>query len=159
MHHLCFKHCLSVASFLQILVVIYQRAEKKKIHLGDILVPKPNIRLSLRFFLVWNIHKASGIYPPLVLPEQTSQHENCKGLHVSSLLSHTFTSSPSPGLSGSMNFDETSEHEDEEEERTRSLSPNASTTRPSSAASGKDVPVSSTHQQASNSNCKILTPD
>ncbi|CAK6950019.1 tubby-related protein 3 isoform X2 [Scomber scombrus] len=44
------------------------------------------------------------------------------------------------GLSGSMNFDESSEHEDDaEEERTRSLSPNADTTRPSSAASGKDV--------------------
>ncbi|XP_053169883.1 tubby-related protein 3 isoform X1 [Scomber japonicus] len=46
------------------------------------------------------------------------------------------------GLSGSMNFDEASEHEDDaEEERTRSLSPNADTTRPSSAASGKDVSV------------------
>ncbi|XP_031169356.1 tubby-related protein 3 isoform X2 [Sander lucioperca] len=45
------------------------------------------------------------------------------------------------GLSGSMNFDEASEHEDDvEEERTRSLSPNADTTRPSSAASGKDIP-------------------
>ncbi|KAM7367280.1 hypothetical protein PAMP_015193 [Pampus punctatissimus] len=44
------------------------------------------------------------------------------------------------GLSGSMNFDEASEHEDDaEEERTRSLSPNTDTTRPSSAASGKDV--------------------
>ena len=42
-----------------------------------------------------------------------------------------------------MNFDEASEHEDDgEEDRTRSLSPNADTTRPSSAASGKDVPVS-----------------
>ncbi|XP_034719133.1 tubby-related protein 3 isoform X2 [Etheostoma cragini] len=45
------------------------------------------------------------------------------------------------GLSGSMNFDEASEHEDDvEEERTHSLSPNADTTRPSSAASGKDIP-------------------
>lgn len=45
------------------------------------------------------------------------------------------------GLSGSMNFDEASEHEDDvDEERTRSLSLNADTTRPSSAASGKDVP-------------------
>ncbi|XP_028426214.1 tubby-related protein 3 isoform X2 [Perca flavescens] len=45
------------------------------------------------------------------------------------------------GLSGSMNFDEASEHEDDvEEKRTRSLSPNADTTRPSSAASGKDIP-------------------
>ncbi|XP_032360867.1 tubby-related protein 3 isoform X2 [Etheostoma spectabile] len=45
------------------------------------------------------------------------------------------------GLSGSMNFDEASEHEDDvEEERTRSLSLNADTTRPSSAASGKDIP-------------------
>ncbi|XP_029317591.1 tubby-related protein 3 isoform X5 [Cottoperca gobio] len=44
------------------------------------------------------------------------------------------------GLSGSMNFDEASEHEDDgEEERTRSLSPSADT-RPVSAASGKDVP-------------------
>uniref|UniRef100_A0A8C4HTV3 Tubby-like protein n=1 Tax=Dicentrarchus labrax TaxID=13489 RepID=A0A8C4HTV3_DICLA len=47
------------------------------------------------------------------------------------------------GLCGSMNFDEASEHEDDvEEERTRSLSPNADTTRPASAASGKDIPVS-----------------
>lgn len=45
------------------------------------------------------------------------------------------------GLCGSMNFDEASEHEDDlEEERTRSLSPNTDTTRPTSAASGKDVP-------------------
>ncbi|XP_040006887.1 tubby-related protein 3 isoform X1 [Xiphias gladius] len=44
------------------------------------------------------------------------------------------------GLSGSMNFDEASEHEDDvEEERTRSMSPNTDTTRPASAASGKDV--------------------
>ncbi|XP_041820239.1 tubby-related protein 3 isoform X2 [Chelmon rostratus] len=44
------------------------------------------------------------------------------------------------GLSGSMNFDEASEHEDDvEEERTRSLSPNTDGTRPSSAASGKDI--------------------
>ncbi|XP_033470518.2 tubby-related protein 3 isoform X3 [Epinephelus lanceolatus] len=45
------------------------------------------------------------------------------------------------GLSGSMNFDESSEHEDDaEEERTRSLTPNADSTRPASAASGKDTP-------------------
>ncbi|XP_026219308.1 tubby-related protein 3 isoform X2 [Anabas testudineus] len=45
------------------------------------------------------------------------------------------------GLSGSMNFDEASEQEDNaEEERPRSLSPHTDTTRPSSAASGKDVP-------------------
>lgn len=44
-----------------------------------------------------------------------------------------------------MNFDEPSDPEgDTEEERPRSLSPNTDTTRPSSAASGKDVPVSST---------------
>ncbi|XP_040886091.1 tubby-related protein 3 isoform X1 [Toxotes jaculatrix] len=44
------------------------------------------------------------------------------------------------GLSGSMNFDEASEHEDDvEEERSRSLSPHTDTTRPASAASGKDV--------------------
>ncbi|XP_063761072.1 tubby-related protein 3 isoform X2 [Eleginops maclovinus] len=44
------------------------------------------------------------------------------------------------GLSGSMKFDEDSEHDDDEEgERTRSLSPNADT-RPASAASGKDIP-------------------
>lgn len=54
-----------------------------------------------------------------------------------------------------MNFDEASEHEDDvEEERTRSLSPNTDTTRPASAASGKDIPVSSLinapYQQASN---------
>lgn len=49
------------------------------------------------------------------------------------------------GLSGSMNFDEASEHEDDvEEERTRSLSPNADTTRPGSAASGKDLPEEGT---------------
>ncbi|KAM3587464.1 uncharacterized protein V6R79_006142 [Siganus canaliculatus] len=43
------------------------------------------------------------------------------------------------GLSGSMNFDEASEHEDNgEEERTRSLSPHTDT-RPASAASGKDA--------------------
>lgn len=42
-----------------------------------------------------------------------------------------------------MNFDEASEHEDDvEEERTRSLSPNTDGTRPSSAASGKDISVS-----------------
>ncbi|KAM9845506.1 tubby-related protein 3 [Aulostomus maculatus] len=45
------------------------------------------------------------------------------------------------GLSGSMNFDESSEHEDDaEEEQPRSLSPNADTTRPSSATSAKDIP-------------------
>ncbi|XP_031714935.1 tubby-related protein 3 isoform X1 [Anarrhichthys ocellatus] len=45
------------------------------------------------------------------------------------------------GLSGSMNFDEDSEHEDDaEEERSRSLSPNADNTRPASATSGKDIP-------------------
>ncbi|XP_069375449.1 tubby-related protein 3 isoform X3 [Paralichthys olivaceus] len=44
------------------------------------------------------------------------------------------------GLCGSMNFDESSENEDDmEEERTRSLSPHAESTRPESAASGKDV--------------------
>ncbi|XP_054480824.1 tubby-related protein 3 [Anoplopoma fimbria] len=49
------------------------------------------------------------------------------------------------GLSGSMNFDEDSEHDDDEdEERTRSLSPNADNTRPASAASGKDTPEVST---------------
>lgn len=46
------------------------------------------------------------------------------------------------GLSGSMNFDEASENEDEAEDDPRSLSPNADATRPASAASGKDVPVS-----------------
>ncbi|XP_074554763.1 tubby-related protein 3 isoform X2 [Halichoeres trimaculatus] len=45
------------------------------------------------------------------------------------------------GLCGSMNFDEASEHEeDTEEERTRSMSSNTDAVRPSSAASGKDVP-------------------
>ncbi|TKS90541.1 Tubby-related protein 3 [Collichthys lucidus] len=45
------------------------------------------------------------------------------------------------GLCGSMNFDEASDNEDDtEEERTRSLSPKPDTTRPSSAASGKDTP-------------------
>uniref|UniRef100_A0A671WRR2 Tubby-like protein n=1 Tax=Sparus aurata TaxID=8175 RepID=A0A671WRR2_SPAAU len=45
------------------------------------------------------------------------------------------------GLSGSMNFDEASEHEDDtEEDRTSSLSPNTDT-RPASAASGKDDAV------------------
>ncbi|XP_041636193.1 tubby-related protein 3 isoform X1 [Cheilinus undulatus] len=44
------------------------------------------------------------------------------------------------GLCGSMNFDEDSEHEDDVEEgRMRSMSPNTDTTRPSSAASGKDI--------------------
>ncbi|KAK2859090.1 hypothetical protein Q5P01_003710 [Channa striata] len=44
------------------------------------------------------------------------------------------------GLSGSLNFDEASEHEDDaEEERPRSLSPNTDAVRPASAASGKDV--------------------
>lgn len=91
------------------------------------------------------MHKASGFHFPLfVLSEKASQHENDKDLHVSLKLSHAVPSCPSPGLSGSMNFDEASEHEDDlEEERTRSLSPNADTTRPSSAASGKDVSVSS----------------
>lgn len=46
------------------------------------------------------------------------------------------------GLSGSMNFDEASENEDEAENGPRSRSPNADATRPASAASGKDVPVS-----------------
>lgn len=56
-----------------------------------------------------------------------------------------------------MNFDESSEHEDSaEEERPRSLSPHTDTTRPSSAASGKDVPVSSSiKQQASYMNKHI----
>nr|XP_020472413.1 tubby-related protein 3-like isoform X2 [Monopterus albus] len=45
------------------------------------------------------------------------------------------------GLSGSMNFDEASEHEDDmEEERTHSQSPHTDSTRPASAASGKDGP-------------------
>ncbi|XP_047431893.1 tubby-related protein 3 isoform X2 [Mugil cephalus] len=45
------------------------------------------------------------------------------------------------GLCGSMNFDESSEHEeDAEDERTRSLSSHTDSNRPSSAASGKDVP-------------------
>ncbi|XP_030005236.1 tubby-related protein 3 isoform X2 [Sphaeramia orbicularis] len=45
------------------------------------------------------------------------------------------------GLSGSMNFDEASEHEDDAEQgQTRPLSPNTDTTRPASAASGKDIP-------------------
>ncbi|KAG7495920.1 hypothetical protein JOB18_008114 [Solea senegalensis] len=44
------------------------------------------------------------------------------------------------GLSCSMNFDESSEHEDDvDEEQTRSLSPHADSTRPASAASGKDA--------------------
>ncbi|XP_069567096.1 tubby-related protein 3 isoform X3 [Brachyistius frenatus] len=47
------------------------------------------------------------------------------------------------GLCGSMNFDEASEHEeDAEEERTRSLPSHTDTNSPSSAASGKDIPVS-----------------
>ena len=66
-----------------------------------------------------------------------------EGPHVSLKLSRTFASSPSTGLSGSMNFDEASEHEDDaEEDRTSSLSPNTDT-RPASAASGKDAGVSS----------------
>lgn len=94
-------------------------------------------------FSLWGSFYSFLIYFPLVLRESTSQHENCKGLHASSELSHNFTSSPSPGLSGSMNFDEASEHEDDvDEERSRSLSPNADT-RPASAASGQDIPVSS----------------
>ncbi|XP_072233994.1 tubby-related protein 3 isoform X1 [Leuresthes tenuis] len=45
------------------------------------------------------------------------------------------------GLCGSMNFDEVSEHEEDgEEERTRSQSSHTDTTRPASAASGKDIP-------------------
>lgn len=46
------------------------------------------------------------------------------------------------GLSGSMNFDEASENEADAEDGLRSLSPNTDATRPASAASGKDVPVS-----------------
>lgn len=66
-----------------------------------------------------------------------------EGPHVSLKLSRTFASSPSTGLSGSMNFDEASEHEDDaEEDRTSSLSLNTDT-RPASAASGKDAGVSS----------------
>lgn len=51
-----------------------------------------------------------------------------------------------------MNFDEASEQEDDvEEEQTRPLSPNTDTTRPASASSGKDIPVSvPTHALASN---------
>lgn len=52
-----------------------------------------------------------------------------------SLLAHT-------GLSGSMNFDEASENEGDVEDGPRSLSSNTDSTRPASAASGKDVPVS-----------------
>uniref|UniRef100_A0A3Q3VY03 Tubby-like protein n=1 Tax=Mola mola TaxID=94237 RepID=A0A3Q3VY03_MOLML len=49
------------------------------------------------------------------------------------------------GLSGSMNFDEASDHEDDmEEERIRSLSPSTDP-RPHSAASGKDTPEEATH--------------
>uniref|UniRef100_UPI0037E95644 tubby-related protein 3 n=1 Tax=Semicossyphus pulcher TaxID=241346 RepID=UPI0037E95644 len=45
------------------------------------------------------------------------------------------------GLCGTMNFDESSEHEDDaDEDRTGSMSPNTDTTRPASAASGKDIP-------------------
>ncbi|XP_053719816.1 tubby-related protein 3 isoform X1 [Synchiropus splendidus] len=49
------------------------------------------------------------------------------------------------GLSGSLNFDESSEPEDNaDEEQPRSLSPNAGGTRPTSAASGKDSQDAST---------------
>lgn len=55
---------------------------------------------------------------------------------------------PLPGLCGSMNFDEASEHEeDAEEERTRSLSPHADPTRPASSASSKEVSVSSARRK------------
>ncbi|XP_029019650.1 tubby-related protein 3 isoform X2 [Betta splendens] len=53
------------------------------------------------------------------------------------------------GLSGSMNFDEASEHEDNAEEvRPRSLSPHADSTRPSSAASAKEEAVTPTSPAA-----------
>lgn len=57
---------------------------------------------------------------------------------------HVFTTVPlPPGLCGSMNFDEASEHEDNvEEERPLSLSSQTDTNRPASAASGKNVAVS-----------------
>lgn len=42
-----------------------------------------------------------------------------------------------------MNFDEASENEGDSEDGPRSLSPNTDATRPASAASGKNVPVSS----------------
>ncbi|CAL9682831.1 unnamed protein product [Knipowitschia caucasica] len=45
------------------------------------------------------------------------------------------------GLSDTMNFDEASEHEDDQEDgQTHSLSPQAETNRPASAASSKDIP-------------------
>lgn len=94
--------------------------------------------------VLWSL----GIHTePLALPFIAPHCENCKGLRASLKLSHTAASSPSlppsPGLCGSMNFDEASEQEDDvEEDRTRSLSPHADTTRPASAASGKDTPVS-----------------
>uniref|UniRef100_A0A8C6WFX6 Tubby-like protein n=1 Tax=Neogobius melanostomus TaxID=47308 RepID=A0A8C6WFX6_9GOBI len=46
-----------------------------------------------------------------------------------------------PGLSDTMNFDETSEHEDDSEDgQTRSVTPHTDTNRPVSSASGKDIP-------------------
>lgn len=56
-----------------------------------------------------------------------------------------------------MNFDESSEHEDDvEEEGTRSLSPHTDTTRPASAASGKDVSVSKSRiHPASDMDCTL----
>lgn len=67
-------------------------------------------------------------------------HKTHKVLHSAKLL---FLSLPAhTGLSGSMNFDEASENEGDAEDGSRSLSPNTDTTRPASATSGKEVPVS-----------------
>lgn len=55
------------------------------------------------------------------------------------------------GLSGSLNFDEASDHDDDAEgDQTPSLSPDTDTNRPTSATSGKNTPVSTPdHQSAS----------
>lgn len=55
------------------------------------------------------------------------------------------------GLSGSLNFDEASDHDDNAEGgQTPSLSPDTDTNRPTSATSGKNTPVSNPdHQSAS----------
>lgn len=84
------------------------------------------------------------ITPPQDIKERTgvcAQKPPTSRMHRADPL---FLSLPAhTGLSGSMNFDEASENEADAEDGTRSLSPNTDGTRPASAASGKDVPVSS----------------
>jgi len=127
MHYFSFNRCISIASFLNEFSYIKNLGRTKEktaeSFLGTILYEKIHPRE------VFEIKTKKNVFPSSV---------SCV------FFVNNIATSVSPGLSGSMNFDEDSEREDDaEEERSRSLSPKAGNTRPASAASGKDIPVSS----------------